>query len=96
MSSHIATPAHAREHWVCPIARTFGDSPTKMCRGSDCAIWRWQPVMAEEMKAAVAKAISEGRTHKEAVAHVAANRHDYGVPDRPYQGWCGLGSKPEA
>lgn len=73
MSSHIATPAHAREHWVCPIARTFGDKPQERCRGSDCAIWRWMPVLADEMKAAVAKAMSEGMHHKDAVAHVAAS-----------------------
>jgi hypothetical protein len=96
MSSHIATPAHAREHWICPIARTFGDKPQERCRGEQCAVWRWKPIMADEIKEAVAKAMQDGMQHKAAVAYVMANRRDLGLPDTPYQGWCGLGSKPEA
>lgn len=98
MSSHIATPVHAREHWICLIARTFGDKPQEKCRGEQCAIWRWKALTVDDgpFKSAVSKAMADGMTHKAAVAHVMDNRRDLGIPDTPYRGWCGLGGKPEA
>lgn len=102
MISHIATPEYAKERWICPLARTFGDKPLQEnCRGDDCPLWRWRPLLTSEpgYKDAV---IEAGKLHKDdrngktPAEWVNAHRADYGLPAEPYVGWCGLGGKPEA
>ena len=72
----------------------------RYCIGSDCAGWRWKPLMvSEEWKNAVKKAAIElkdndPRRHKSAV-HVNENRAKYGLPDKPFHGYCGLSGRPE-
>lgn len=70
------------------------------CIASDCMSWRWEPLLADDRFAAAVKAAAEelgdtspGR-HK-AAKHVIANRAAYGLPEKPFRGWCGLASKPE-
>jgi len=99
-SPHIATPDHARANWVCPIARTFGDKPKEKCRGEQCPIWRWRALTVDEpgYKQAVADATAmrkEDRGGRTPTEYVNANRSKYGLAEVPYEGWCGLGGKPE-
>lgn len=96
----IVTPDHAREHFACPIGRTFADTHST-CIADKCPIWRWKALTTNEpgFKAAVSDALrmSENKgSHKKAVAWVMERRADLGLPDKPYEGWCGLGGKPEA
>jgi len=71
------------------------------CLGSQCMAWRWQPLQADDaFKNAVKKAREDlGETDKasqaKAVQHVIANRAEYGLPTKPYLGFCGLAGIPE-
>lgn len=94
------TPTEAAET-LCPFARTFGiPQAQKGCHGPACALWRWEPIMADDPRfvEAKAKAMEElggGATkHKEAVARVMADPATYGVPTSPERGFCGAGGKP--
>lgn len=44
---------------------------------------------------AVSKAVAEGHEKKLAASHVNAHRADYGLPDRPFRGFCGLAGPQE-
>ena len=101
----IADPKTAAENWPCPIARTWGDKAVNAnCRGTDCPVWRWVPLAADDSRfmEAVRKAqVSEangglGMPHKKAGAHVMAKRSDFGIPTKPERGYCGLGGEPKA
>jgi hypothetical protein len=77
----------------------FPEPSNIRCIGSACMAWRWEPLMADEaFKVAVQKAAAEmgdtstGR-HK-AAQHVMANRAEYGLPTKPFDGFCGLANKP--
>lgn len=62
-----ATPEDAAKRWLCPMGRTFAD-PDKMCRGADCAAWRFLPIMSsdETFKGAVQREIAAIREVMEA------------------------------
>ena len=65
------------------------------CIASVCMAWRWQPLMTSpEWIEAVRTAAKEiGDTlpgRNKSIAHVAANRAKYGLPDKPFRGRCGL------
>jgi hypothetical protein len=98
------TPEEAKA-LLCPFARTFiKEGPIaladKGCKGPACALWRWEPISADDPRfvAAKARALEElggGATrHAAAVARVIANREAYGVPTSPERGFCGAGGKP--
>ncbi len=88
------TEVEALDTW-CPL-RGNG----LCCQGVGCMMWRWQPLMADDaFKEAVKKAALDiGDKHPsrpKAAAHVVANRAEYGLPDKPYKGYCGIAGKPE-
>lgn len=66
------------------------------CYGPKCAVWRWEPLLADEaFAAAVKKAEAEtGMPHPKAAKHVTENRAQYGLPTKPFRGYCGLAGKP--
>ena len=99
----IASVEHAKASWQCPVARLWAsDVVHARCKGDACPLWRWEPLNADDpvFKAAVAAKIKElGGSpgyHKQAVAHVMANREALGLPVRPTQGFCGLGGRVAA
>ena len=104
MNSHLAKEDYAKENWVCPIARTFGDQPKEKCRGSSCPGWRWKPLAVSEpgYKEAVNKVMQKKADggmdlpHTKAAKYVNEHRSEFGLPEAPYLGWCGFGGKPEA
>lgn len=91
----IATPQDAIK-WPCPTARTFAEAQPN-CRADDCPLWRWKPLDASVMKAAIAAEMGRnGLDHRKATAVVAADPVAHGVPAGPTHGWCGLGGEPKA
>ena len=58
--------------------------------------WRWQPLLADDaFKDAVIKAredlkLTGSLKQDDAAKHVTANREKYGLPPKPYLGYCGL------
>lgn len=83
---------------ACPLARTFGQAPAHAgCRGSACAVWRWEPVTTANpawMKAVRAEAerTSERAPFQKAARAVADDPAAFGLV--PTRGYCGLGGKP--
>ena len=61
------TPFEAGEHWQCPVARTQPPAPADwngrdgMCRGPNCAAWRWLPnsTLSPAFKKAIADRLKE-------------------------------------
>lgn len=73
---------------------------TRMCEGSKCMNWRWQPLMVTaEWIAAVRKRADEMKEQTpgrpKAAAYVNAHRSEFNLPDQPFRGYCGLAGKPE-
>lgn len=98
----MATPAQARETWPCPISRTFKDKQGPNCIADHCPLWRWKDLMVTPEYNAVVSAVAdkmaqaEGKTKhightREANRTVMADRKAHGLPDKPFEGWCGLG-----
>ena len=92
-SPSIVKPEFAADYWFCPA--TGFDAG---CKGPACPLWRWAPLTTKDgpYEAAVIKLAAEGMTNAQASKEVGENRAKYGVPEKPYRGWCGLGGKPEA
>lgn len=80
---------------VCPMR---GFEP---CLGSDCAYWRFRPLMADAAFLAAVKSAADSMTdetkagaHNKAVQEVTKNRAKYGLPDKPFEGFCGAAGVP--
>ena len=70
------------------------------CISDKCMAWRWRPLQTDEAwREAVKKVAAEiGDTTPskgKAAKIVTQNRAKYGLPDKPFQGWCGRAGKPE-
>lgn len=96
-STKIVTPQFAQEMWECPQGRLFVDTK-KMCLGDGCPLWRWAPLTVDDgpFKAALKKLVAGGMKNDRAARELVDNRGKYGLPEKPYRGWCGLAEKPEA
>jgi len=79
----------------CGTLREF----ERVCVGAECMAWRWRPLLADDaFKDAVIKAHKDlglelkagGRHHTKATQHVMDNRAEYGLPEKPFLGYCGL------
>lgn len=97
---------------VCPhlpadrVHRTYQDGHREQrverlprCLASECLMWRWQELLADEaFGEAVIKAAEEIKdtspSRTKAARHVMQNRAKYGLPVVPFRGWCGLAGKP--
>lgn len=88
MTQHAKTEAFATANWLCPLARTFAESPARShCRGSGCPVWRWQVTEPyRKAVATVAKEIGDKAPFPKAAAIVAADPQKYET-----EGICGLG-----
>lgn len=94
----MLTPEEAKRT-TCPQSMGTDDG-VRPCRAAGCMAWRWEPLnCSPEWVEAVKKAAEEiGDTtgpKAKAARHVNENRSKYGLPDKPFGGWCGLCSKPE-
>lgn len=86
--------AHTR---LCPLARTFGQAPSHSgCRGSDCAVWRWEkittahPLWSQAVRAEAEK-IQDRPPFARAARIVADDPEAFGLV--PKLGYCGLGGE---
>jgi hypothetical protein len=93
------TETHARSYLYCHQSR-LPDGGFGGCLGSDCMAWRWEPLTCSpEWTAAVrkhAEATDDKAPFAKSSRHVNENRAEFGLPDRPFRGYCGLAGKPEA
>ena len=80
--------AEAREKSCC-------NDTIVTCIASKCMAWRFNPLWADSAFAnaiiKAAKDIGDTASNKmKATAHVMANRALYGLPTKPFDGYCGL------
>lgn len=67
------------------------------CVGSKCMAWRWITLSANtpEYIAALRDCEKErGMKPRDAAAYVRDNRTEFGLPEKPFCGYCGLAGKP--
>lgn len=87
------TPAEAAGRG-CPVI------PQPACGATECMAWRWQPLVCEpEWISAVRKqatATDDKAPFAKSARYVNENRAEFGLPDQPFRGYCGLAGKPEA
>ena len=81
-----ATRDHARQHWDCPLSKTFAH-PQVSCRGDLCPLWRWTTgeAHAQAVKR-IADRTGEKGPFRNAAAEVAKDPVAHGL-----HGYCGLG-----
>ena len=78
--------------------------PESLCASTVCMAWRWRPLMADDaflnaVKTVMNKLMKEKKmlrlpAHNEAVKIVTKDRKGHGLPDKPFEGWCGLAGEP--
>ena len=106
----LLTPAEARQK-ACPFFREAGvpkGKPAYPCLVSDCHIWRWKAISANdprflsavtrEASTIQAEADAKGKivnATKIAAERVGFNVDDYIIRTDEDKGWCGLGGRPE-
>lgn len=99
----ITTEAEAKTK-NCPMSFAVSnpDNPSPWpCSGSGCMAWRWQPLLCDpawEQAVIRAAAQIDDKTpnRRHAAKYVMEHRAEFGLPARPYLGWCGLARKPDA
>lgn len=86
------TPELDAGDYQCVIAKNGTN-----CSGQDCMAWRWFPLQANtpEYIAALKECEFErGMKPKDAAAYVNKNRAEFGIPEEPFEGYCGLAGQP--
>lgn len=67
---------------------------TKLCQASECMGWRWQEISCtpEFVEAVKKQAVVMKTTppHAKAARYVLENRKEFGLPEKPTTGFCGL------
>lgn len=93
------TEQQAKER-ACP--QQLDVSPEGDCIGRGCMAWRWVPLSTSDVgymdalrKASAIKG-EDGKPlgQKWAAAYVNANRAEFGLPEQPTTGFCGLAGTP--
>ena len=95
-SEHCLPADEARDNLYCPL--TYPDLKNiRCCMGPTCAAWRWHEEEVDEpgWKEAVQEAKEKGIGYKEAPTYVNEHRTEFGLPEKPWRGYCGMGGKPE-
>lgn len=79
------------------LTKTCCQNTENLCAGRDCMAWRWKPLMADENFLHAVKLVmdKEGLPHAKAVKYVTENRAEYGLPMKPFDGYCGLAGIPQ-
>lgn len=95
---------------ICPYTMngekaTEEDWAGSRCAADKCMAWRWMPLLATDPKYIAALKECEsidiqenGKLRKmragEAAAYVNENRKKFGLPEKPFEGYCGLAGNP--
>lgn len=92
----MLTESEARRKICAPSNAAALATAPRLCAASGCLAWRWQPLQADAAFMAAVKALEDAGTPKaKAGKMVHENPDNYGLPTKPFRGWCGLAGKPE-
>lgn len=101
------TEDEAKKLW-CPMVREAtmegnnrdGPEHYAVCLASGCAFWRWLPLTTAEpgWKEAMKTLIDEGMNNAQAAKEIQKpeTKRRFGLPEKPYRGFCGLAGRPES
>lgn len=72
--------------------------PDIHCQGPMCMAWRWVPLMmSESVIAAIRKRgleTGDRAPFAKSARYVLENCEEFGLPSKPFEGYCGLGGQP--